>query len=41
MLMSLFLGLYFPWGVVGCAEVGSLCEVLWRCGGCGMGGGKV
>ena len=31
----------FSWGVVGCDEVGSLCEALWLCGGCGLGGGNV
>jgi len=41
MLISLILGLYFLWGVVGCDEVERLCEALWWCGGCGMGGGKV
>jgi hypothetical protein len=41
MMMSLFLGLYFLWGVFWCGEVGSLCEALCWCGGCGMEGGKV
>ena len=36
MLISLFFGLCFPWGVVGCAEVGGLCEAFCWCGGCGM-----
>ena len=41
MWMALFFGLYIPWGVVGGAEIGSLCEARWWCGGCGMVGGKV
>ena len=39
--MSFFFGVGYLWGVVECAEIGSLCEALGRCGGCGMGGGKV
>ena len=36
--MGLFFGLYCPWDVAGGGEIGSLCEALWWCGGCGMGG---
>ena len=29
MMVALFSGLYFPWGVVGCVEIGSLTLVVW------------
>jgi hypothetical protein len=39
--MGLYFELYFPWDVIGGAEIGSLCEALWWCGDFGMGGGDV